>query len=294
MTTSSSVDGPGQPTADVRARLLATTPIPERRLDLAGVSTAVLDGGDGPPIVLLHGPGAYGAAWLPVIPALLGSHRVIAPDLPGHGASVVTTGRFDADRVLTWLGELVAQTCRQSAVLVGHLTGGAIAARFAAEHGHLVSRLVLVTPTGFEPFEPAPAFGAVLASYLADPTGETHDDLWRACVRDLDDLRRRMGTDWDILRGYNLDRVRTPQVAAAMRILIDQFAMNVIPPQDLVRIDMPASLIWGSHDAIVRLSAGEAASSRYGWPLHVIDAGNEPALEEPAAFLQALRTSLSS
>ena len=37
-------------------RLLAGMPVTERRLQLAGVSTAVLEGGDGPPVVLLHGP----------------------------------------------------------------------------------------------------------------------------------------------------------------------------------------------------------------------------------------------
>jgi hypothetical protein len=42
---------------DARERLLAGIPVSERRLQLAGVSTAVLEGGDGPPVVLLHGPG---------------------------------------------------------------------------------------------------------------------------------------------------------------------------------------------------------------------------------------------
>src|SRR3989337_255283 len=70
-----------------RERLLASMPVSERRLQLAGISTAVLEGGDGPPIVLLHGPGEYAAKWLGVIPDLVTTHRVIAPDLPGHGTS---------------------------------------------------------------------------------------------------------------------------------------------------------------------------------------------------------------
>jgi len=47
--------GPRLAGADARQRLLAGLPVTERRLQLAGVSTAVLDGGDGPPIVLLQG-----------------------------------------------------------------------------------------------------------------------------------------------------------------------------------------------------------------------------------------------
>src|SRR5215218_5127279 len=85
------------PTGDeARARLLAAIPATERRLEFAGVSTAVLDGGDGPPVVMLHGGGQFAATWIRVIPTLMTTHRVIAPDLPGHGASEVQDGRLDA------------------------------------------------------------------------------------------------------------------------------------------------------------------------------------------------------
>jgi hypothetical protein len=43
----------------------------------------------------------------------------------------------------------------------------------------------------------------------------------------------------------------------------------------------------------VRLSVAEAASARYGWPLHVIEnARDDPAIEQPEAFLEALRAAL--
>ena len=71
---------------DAHERLLAEIPVAERRLQLAGVSTSVLEGGDGLPIVLLHGPGEFAAKWLRVIPDLVRTHRVVAPDLPGHSA----------------------------------------------------------------------------------------------------------------------------------------------------------------------------------------------------------------
>jgi pimeloyl-ACP methyl ester carboxylesterase len=56
------------PIEDARARLLSTIPLAERTLDLAGVQTAVLEGGDGPPVVLLHGPGECAAKWICVFP----------------------------------------------------------------------------------------------------------------------------------------------------------------------------------------------------------------------------------
>ena len=147
---------------DVRERLLAGIPAEERRLQLAGVSTAVLEGGDGPPVVLLHGPGANAAHWMRVIPDLVTTHRVVAPDLPGQGASEVAGGPLDAERVLAWLGELIERTCSSPPALVGNTLGGAIAARFAADHGDRLSRLVLVDALGLTPFDPAPEFGRAL------------------------------------------------------------------------------------------------------------------------------------
>src|SRR5215218_4873435 len=64
---------------DARRRVLAGAPVAERRLDLAGVSTAVLESGDGPPVVLLHGQGGWSGMWLPVVPGLMAHHRVVAP-----------------------------------------------------------------------------------------------------------------------------------------------------------------------------------------------------------------------
>ncbi len=71
---------------------------------------------------------------------------------------------------------------------------------------------------------------------------------------------------------------------------MEQFGFPAIDEAVLARIAVPTSLIWGRYDSIVPLSVGELASARHGWPLRVIDdAGNEPAIEAPAAFVRALR-----
>ena len=67
-----------------RQRLVAGLPVTERRVEPAGVSTAVLEAGDGPPLVLLHGGIQCGGVyWAPVISRLAERHRVVVPDLPG-------------------------------------------------------------------------------------------------------------------------------------------------------------------------------------------------------------------
>jgi pimeloyl-ACP methyl ester carboxylesterase len=277
---------------DARQRLLSGLPVSERRLQLAGVSTAVLEGGDGQPIVLLQGE--FAAVWVRVIPELVTTHRVIAPDLPGLGASEVSDGPPDVDAVLAWLDELIEQTCAIPPVLVGKGPGGAVAARFAIDHSDRVDRLVLVDTHGLDRYRPAPGMALSFIGVLLRPTERGLERGFRHCFVDLDRVRAELGERYEWMAAYALDRFRAPSVKAAMRSLMRQLA-SAIPSGDLDRIAVPTTLIWGRHDLGVRLNVAEAASARYGWPLHVIEnARDDPAIEQPEAFLEALRTALDS
>jgi pimeloyl-ACP methyl ester carboxylesterase len=273
---------------DARAELLDGIPVVERRLELAGVSTAVLGAGDGPPVVLLHGPGESGAKWLRVIPDLLTAHQVVAPDLPAHAATEVPQGPLDADLVLEWLDELIERTCTSPPVLVGHVLGGAIAARYAVDRGDRLSRLVLVDALGLGRFRPAPRFALTLLGFQARPTERTYNRFMRQCSFDLDGLREEMGEHWQPFVSYNLELARSPSTKAASR-MFRKLGMPRIPPEDLARIAAPTTLIWGRHDRALRLTIAEAASARYGWPLHVIEnCADDPPRDQPEAFLRAM------
>lgn len=281
--------------ADARDRLLGDLPVTERRLRLNGVSTAVLEGGDGPPIVLLHGPGEYAAKWINVMPDLVTSHRVIAPDLPGHGSSDVINGPVDADRVLGWLDDLIECTCPTPPALVGQILGGAIAARFASARSERISSLVLVDSLGLAAFQPAPEFALALTEFGQEPTEETHDRLWSRCAFDLDAMRKRMGERWEGVKAYNLELARTLELKATQHGLMEQFGMRAIPPVDLMRIGISTTLIWGRHDLATPLAVAQSASARYGWPLRVIEnAADDPPMEQPEVFLKALHTALGT
>ena len=278
-----------------RGRLLAGVPVTEQGLSLAGISTPVLAGGAGTPLVLLHSSGEFALLWARVIPELVRTNRVVAPDLPGHGGSVMDGGRLDAERVLGWLSELIDQTCPSPPVLVGHGLGGAVATRFAVDHGDRLSGLVLVDSFGLAGFQPAPSFGQALSQFLEQPTAQTRDGLFQQCFVDLDRLREDLGERWDALAAYALDRAGTPGQQAALGVLMPQFGLPAIPPADLTRIAVPTTLIWGRTDLSVPLPVAEAASGRYGWPLHVIEhCGDDPAVEQPEAFERALRAALAT
>ena len=277
---------------DARRRVLAGAPVTERRLDLAGVSTAVLGAGDGPPVVLLHGQGGWSGMWLPVVGDLAATHRVIAADLPGLGASEVPGGPPDAARVLDWLGELIRQTCPAPPALVGASLGASIAARFAIAHPDRLSRLVLADAGSLARFRPAPGVLLALVRFVARPSERSQRGFFRQVTVDPAGARAAMGERWEAFQAYGLELARTPSVREANRRLLRELGTKVIPPAELARIAVPTSLIWGRHDRVMRLRIAEEASARYGWPLRVIEDAGHFVVEQPEAFRRALRAAL--
>jgi pimeloyl-ACP methyl ester carboxylesterase len=272
-----------------RHRLLESLPVTERSLTLAGIRTPVLHGGSGTPVILLHGPGGYAAHWMRVIPDLVKHHQVIAPDLPGHGESDAGNVELDVERALNWLGELIERCCTSPPQVVGQVLGGAIAARFAARNGECISRLVLCDTFGFTPFEPEPAFADAMQAFFTEPSPRTHDTLWGQCALDPGEIRRHMGSHWEDFEAYNVNRASTPAVLSSVMTLVKHFGVP-IPSEELARIRVPTALIWGRGDRATNLKFAQEASTRYDWPLFIIDnAADDPPIEQPKAFLQALR-----
>ncbi|HEY0143972.1 MAG TPA: alpha/beta fold hydrolase, partial [Thermoanaerobaculia bacterium] len=111
---------------------------------------AYIAGGEGPPLVLVHGVAMRGDDWAPLLRALKREHRVYALDLLGYGNSDKPEG---ADYSIAQQTEIVRQflDAKQiaSADVIGVSMGGWIAAKLAAEHPRRVKRLVLVSSAGF-------------------------------------------------------------------------------------------------------------------------------------------------
>jgi pimeloyl-ACP methyl ester carboxylesterase len=272
-----------------RQRVLAGAPLTERRLELAGVSTAVLEGGTGPPVVLLHGQGGWAGMWLPVAADLMRRHRVVAPDLPGLGASTVPGGPPDAARVLAWLAALVERTCPEPPALVGASLGAAIAARSAIAHPDRLSRLVLVAAGGLGRFRPAPGVVLALVRFIARPSERTQRGFLRQVAVDPARARALMGED---AGAYGLELARTPSVRAANRRLLRELGTRPIPPERLAAIAVPTALVWGRQDRVMRLRVAEEAGARYGWPLYVVEDAGHFTTERPEAFGAALAAAL--
>lgn len=100
-----------------------------------------VEAGSGPPVVLLHGGLLDHRMWAPQLASLSARHRVVAPDLRGHGrsSSATTPGRYCDD-----VAALVHHLGGGPATLVGLSMGAGVAVDAALEHPHLVSALVVM------------------------------------------------------------------------------------------------------------------------------------------------------
>ena len=246
----------------------------------------MLEAGDGPPLVLLHGGiECGGAVWAPVVARLAERHRVVVPDLPGLGESDPVE-RLDAPTFAAWFGALLELTCDERPALVAHSLGGSLAARFAVEHGERLERLVIYGTPGVGPYRLPLGLRVTAIRFSLRPSERNAERFDRWAFFDLDRVRA-LDPEWfAAFGGYSMERARVPHVARTMRRLIGIGTKQV--PR-LERIEIPVTLVWGRHDRFVPLALAEGASARLGWPLHVIEAaGHVPHIEQSDAFLEAL------
>ena len=110
------------------------------------VEIAYSVGGDGPPVLLLHGYPQTRALWRQIAPVLARSYRVICPDLRGYGASSKPSD-VAAYSFRAMAGDqlaLLAHLGFTSAAVVGHDRGARVAHRVALDAPDTVSRLALM------------------------------------------------------------------------------------------------------------------------------------------------------
>jgi pimeloyl-ACP methyl ester carboxylesterase len=275
---------------DLRQRMLAGLPVTERRVRLSGVTTALLEGDEGPPLILLHGGIECGGAyWAPAIPRLAERHRVIVPDVPGLGESE-PVARLDDVAFADWFGELLEATCQEKPTLVAHSLLGSLAARFAVAHGDRLRRLLIYAAPGVGPYRMPLGLRVVAVRFGLRPTERNAErfDRWAFC--DFDQARRRNPEWLEAFSAYTRARAPVPHVKRTMGQLL-KTGTKQIPDPELRRIAVPIELLWGRHDRFVPLGLAEGASARLGWPLHVLDdAGHVPHIERTGAFVDALAT----
>src|SRR3989454_4292080 len=115
-----------------------------RRLKWSMGSTEMIEVGEGPPLVLLHGGLGEAGGWAPILPLLARRFHLYVPDRPGHGLSEPFDyrGVDQSELCAKFLADVLDFSDLRSVPLVGSSMGGFCAIAFYLRHPERVSRLI--------------------------------------------------------------------------------------------------------------------------------------------------------
>lgn len=201
-----------------------------------------LAGGQGRPVVLIHGLGGRSDDWATVIPPLVaGGFSVYAVDLLGHGAS----DKPDVDYSIALQSETVRQFLDEQRLgeidLVGWSMGGWVALKLAAEHPGEVRTLTLVDSAGF-------TFNAPDPRVLRPRTR-----------RELEQMAALFSPEAGSIPAFfarDVLRVMADQDWIVARALTSMYSRRDLMDGKVAAMTMPVHLVWGSEDVLTPLSAG--------------------------------------
>jgi pimeloyl-ACP methyl ester carboxylesterase len=271
--------------------------LPHRLIDVGGVGTYVVDAGEGPPVVLVHGYGDTADGWRRVVPGLLSAHRVIAVDVPPFGRSGDPQAPVLLDFYRGFFPELFDRLEIERATVMGHSLGGAISLHLSLQRPDLVERLGLVAPAGLG--KAPPWWWHLIAGYevawktaLSIPSPVTGPLIRQGMTRFLDwrlfHDPRQMRETIDHLVSLHGSRRSFDRLLAAGRCCIDSYTGTLL--EDSVAIRVPLFMVWGEHDGLVPSKhAYEFGRVHPGAHVHVFEeCGHYPHIELPSRFNRLL------
>jgi pimeloyl-ACP methyl ester carboxylesterase len=283
----------------VYERVLAGSSVRGRPVEVgAGGRVHLLEKGEGPPVVLLHGTGNAAGFLLPLLHELQGV-RAIAPDLPGVGLSDPIDLPADRYRetAVAWLDRLLDTLELDATTLVGHSGGGVWALWYALAHPDRVRRLVLIGPPALPKTScplpmrlvATPGVGALLPR-LAPPTPKSV--LRLASVMGEQATLARRPDLIDLLVALGRDPVTDRAAKAEIRLLVSPFALlsrsgfrgrSRVRPDELRQVAMPTLIVWGERDPLGGVAVARAITDLIpNARLEVLPTGHGPWLGEPA------------
>lgn len=259
----------------------------ERRVSVRNgmFETEVLEGGDGPPLLYLHGVAGVQAGD-PFLQRLAETHRVIAPRLPGFGGSSGTEHLLDLYDLIYYELDLLDALQVRDLPIIGHSLGGMVAAELAAVQPERFSAVALIAPIGLWNVEYP----------VADFFSMAPDEIAAATYHDTDSpaaqSAARAPEENEAYIAFMVDRAKSLATAAKY--------LWPIPNRGLVRrlhrIAAPTLLIWGESDQIVPPRYAE--DFRSGIPNAAIEilpeTGHLPQVEAPERLAETVERFLAA
>jgi pimeloyl-ACP methyl ester carboxylesterase len=290
---------------EIYARTLAASPLAGRYVDVEGRRVHVVETGEGPPVLLLHGTGGPALFYRPLLERLT-SVRALAPERPGQGlsepAQLPRSGYRRA--AVAWMERLLDALGLDAATLVGHSMGGLWSLWYALEHPTRVSRLVLLGGPPALPGERAPLPYRIMAT---PGLGRLAQRLSPPSEKSVLQFARMVGEERPLANHPDLvellvtvgkDPLATATDRNELAAILTPYVLfspsrfrpaSRIASDELQRLRMPVLLIWGEREpvggaAVARDLAGLLPDAR----LELLDAGHGPWLGHAQGIARAI------
>jgi pimeloyl-ACP methyl ester carboxylesterase len=266
----------------------------------AGTVEFIDSGGDGPPIVLLHGLLMDASLWDDVIEDLRDDFRCVAPTLPlgAHSHPM----RADADLSLTAIArltvELIERLDLRDVILVGNDTGGAVAQLIVGGDSSRIGRVVLASCDAFDNFPPGLTGKALVTSGKLPPA---LFGLFMQQMRVKPVRRLPIAFGWLTKRGdaatarwlrpllrqpqIRRDTVRVLRAISANRSLLTEAAKS------LPAFDRAALVVWAAQDRVMPPEHGRRLAGLLpkATLVEIPDSYTLLPLDQPTALARAIR-----
>jgi pimeloyl-ACP methyl ester carboxylesterase len=205
-------DGPGSVTGAPNLGAGFTDTFTSRFVDTGDLRLHTVIGGEGPPLLLIHGWPETWFAWRLLMPALARDFEVIAVDQRGRGLSDKPAGGYDTGTLAGDMVALMDVLGHERFAVVGHDTGFAIGYALAADHPDRIDRVALAEIPGSPGAAPSPPVFV---------PGPINDRLWHLPFNRLEGINEQLVTGREgIFFGWEFD-------AAAKKLPDDVIAYYV-------------------------------------------------------------------
>jgi pimeloyl-ACP methyl ester carboxylesterase len=247
-------------------------------------------------LVLVHGLGGAASNWIELAPALARRHRVLVPELPGHGGSSPLPAVPNLDVIADRIAIVAEREAVFPAVVVGHSLGGAIALRLAILRPEGVSGVVLAGSAGISSATRRANF-ALRVLALVRPGRYLAPHRSRIARSPL--LRQLAFGRWGAADPQMLSDEAVKGLLAGPQLHTDtaSTARALVlhdPRQDLERVRCPCLILWGARDSQLPLEDAFDYARRLRAPLRVIaDCAHLLIAERPDVCLEAIETFVS-
>jgi pimeloyl-ACP methyl ester carboxylesterase len=264
-----------------------------RRLTVRGNEVSVVDsGGDGPPLLWLHGLGGVWQNWLLNIPVFMGTHRCVAIDLPGFGESPMPADEISIPGFAATADAVCDQLGIDNPVVIGNSMGGFVGAELAVSFPTRVAKLVLVSAAGLsteylarEPLLAAARAFAVLTARtgLRGSPMVKRSRLRRIALAPIVRYPERLSVPLatELVRGANADGF-----LPAFSALMGYSFRDRLPS-----IEVPVLIVWGRNDMLVPVEDAAMFEHLIGENAHSVifeDTGHLAMMERPSRFNELL------